>query len=59
MKNVICKIMNEMEEHLSIEQRKLLQKVLIKNLNGKHQEEHSTNGEYKKMFLDAKRIETI
>lgn len=57
MKNVICKIMNEMEEHLSIEQRKLLQKVLIKNLNGKHQEELSNNGEYKKMFLDAKRIE--
>ena len=57
MKNVISKILNEMEGYLSIEQRKKLQKVLVKHLNGRQQKQTWMNNDYKKMFLDAKRIE--
>lgn len=58
MEEKLVSILNEMAEYLSIAQMKKLQEVLLKNLvpnPAKHME--TTNDEYLKLFLDAKRIE--
>ena len=54
---LVC-ILNEMAEYLSIPQMKKLQEVLLKNLTetGAKKEETS-NMDYLKMFLDAKKVE--
>ena len=58
MEERLVSILNEMAEYLSIAQMKKLQEVLLKNLvpnPANHTE--TTNEEYLKLFLDAKRIE--
>lgn len=58
MEEKLVNILNEMAEYLSISQMKKLQEVLLKNM--KEQEEiisETTNYDYLKMFIAAKRIE--
>ncbi|MBR0341735.1 MAG: tyrosine-type recombinase/integrase [Oscillospiraceae bacterium] len=58
MEEKLVSILNEMSEYLNIAQMKKLQEVLLKNLASdsvRHTE--TTNEEYLKLFLDAKRIE--
>lgn len=58
MENIISEIINEMADSLSIEQQKKLQQVLVKKLAlNKPQPETVTNEQYRRMFLDAKKIE--
>lgn len=58
MEEKLVIILNEMSEHLSIAQMKVLQEVLIKNL-AENVETHSeiSNEQYLKLFLEAKTIE--
>lgn len=58
MEEKLVTILNEMSEHLSIAQMKVLQEVLIKNL-AENTETHSniSNEQYLKLFLEAKTIE--
>lgn len=58
MEEKLVIILNEMSEHLSIAQMKILQEVLIKNL-AENVETHSeiSNEQYLKLFLEAKTIE--
>lgn len=58
MEEKLVNILNEMAEYLSISQMKKLQEVLLKNM--KEQEEsisETTNYDYLKMFIAAKKIE--
>lgn len=58
MEEKLVNILNEMAEYLSISQMKKLQEVLLKNM--KEQEENiseTTNYDYLKMFIAAKKIE--
>lgn len=58
MEEKLVNILNEMADYLSIPQMKKLQEVLIKNFSEKEtQKEHISNDAYKKLFLDAKKIE--
>ena len=58
MEEKLVNILNEMAEYLSVSQMKKLQEVLLKNLSDTSaQKENIENGEYLKLFLDAKRIE--
>lgn len=58
MEEKLVSILNEMAEFLSIAQMKKLQEVLLKNLvPNPVQHTETTNEEYLKLFLDAKRIE--
>ena len=58
MEEKLVAILNEMAEHLSIAQMKKLQEVLIRNLSENEPERTDiTNGQYLKMFLDAKKVE--
>ncbi len=58
MEDKLVNILNEMAEYLSIAQMKKLQEVLLKNLvPDAIKQSETTNEEYLKLFLDAKRIE--
>ena len=58
MEEKLVKILNEMAEYLSVPQMKKLQEVLIENLSDTTApKENIENGDYLKLFLDAKRIE--
>lgn len=58
MEEKLVSILNEMAEYLSIAQMKKLQEVLLKNLTPVPvTEKETSNEEYLKLFLDAKRIE--
>lgn len=58
MESKIKEILNEMAEYLSAEQQKKLQQVLIVKLSENHQKAvPATNEDYKKLFLNAKKIE--
>ena len=58
MEEKLVNILNEMAEYLSIAQMKKLQEVLLKNLvPDSIKQSETTNEEYLKLFLDAKRIE--
>lgn len=58
MENIIYKILNEMADYLNIDQQKKLQQVLVKKLaDNKPTYETVSNGQYRQMFLDAKKIE--
>ena len=58
MEEKLVNILNEMAEYLSVPQMKKLQEVLLKNLSETAlQKADMENGEYLKLFLDAKRIE--
>ena len=58
MEEKLVAILNEMAEHLSIAQMKKLQEVLVRNLSENEPERMDiTNGQYLKMFLDAKKVE--
>ena len=58
METTIFEILDEMAEHLSIEQQKKLQQVLVKKLSGNTAvPEKITNTTYLQMFLDAKKVE--
>lgn len=58
MEEKLVAILNEMAEHLSIAQMKKLQEVLVRNLSENEPERIDiTNGQYLKMFLDAKKVE--
>ena len=58
MEEKLVAILNEMAEHLSIAQMKKLQEVLVRNLSENEPERTDiTNGQYLKMFLDAKKVE--
>lgn len=58
MEEKLVKILNEMAEVLSIAQMKKLQEVLLKNLSeAKAPAETTSNQEYLRLFLDAKKIE--
>ena len=58
MEEKLVIILNEMSDHLSIAQMKVLQEVLIKNL-AENTEKHTeiSNEQYLKLFLEAKIIE--
>lgn len=58
MENTITEIMNEMAEYLSAEQQKKLQQVLIAKLaENRTKTAPATNEDYKKLFLNSKKIE--
>lgn len=58
MEEKLVNILNEMADYLNISQMKKLQEVLIDNLcHEKAQREQTSNEEYLRLFLDAKRIE--
>ena len=58
MESKIKEILNEMAEYLSAEQQKKLQQVLIAKLSGNRQKAvPAANEDYKKLFLNAKKIE--
>lgn len=58
MESKIKEILNEMAEYLSAEQQKKLQQVLIVKLSENRQKTvPATNEDYKKLFLNAKKIE--
>ena len=58
MEEKLVAILNEMAEHLSIAQMKKLQEVLVRNLSENEPKRTDiTNGQYLKMFLDAKKVE--
>lgn len=58
MEEKLVNILNEMADYLSVAQMKKLQEVLLKQLaDNAPQKEDVSNGEYLKMFLNAKRIE--
>ncbi len=58
MEERLVSILNEMAEYLSVSQMKKLQEVLLKNLVPETAKEMETsNNEYLRLFLDAKRIE--
>ncbi len=58
MENTIYEILDEMAEYLSVDQQKKLQQVLLKKLaSNKPKQDTVTNDQYRKMFLDAKKIE--
>lgn len=58
MEEKLVAILNEMADYLSISQMKRLQEVLLKNLcQEAAQKEETSNTEYLRMFLDAKKIE--
>ena len=58
MENIIYEILNEMADYLNIDQQKKLQQVLVKKLaDNKPTYETVSNGQYRQMFLDAKKIE--
>ena len=58
MEEKLVNILNTMAEYLSIPQMKKLQEVLLEQLAEKEQhKEEISNGEYLKLFLDAKKIE--
>lgn len=58
MENIIFEILDEMAEHLNVEQQKKLQQVLTKKLSGNTcVPEKITNSTYLKMFMDAKKVE--
>lgn len=58
MQEKIVSVLNEMAEYLSISQMKKLQEVIIRNFaENEAEKKEIANGEFLKMFLDAKRIE--
>ncbi|MBQ6628861.1 MAG: tyrosine-type recombinase/integrase [Methanobrevibacter sp.] len=58
MKEKIAEVINEMAEYLSVAQAKKLQEVLVKVLTVERAvKKQVSNGEYKRLFLDAKKIE--
>lgn len=58
MSNELYNILNDMAEHLNVQQMKKLQEVLIKRLDEPNKEiEFATNETYMNMFLTAKQIE--
>ena len=58
MENTITEIMNEMADYLSAEQQKKLQQVLLSKLmENKAKTAPATNEDYKKLFLNSKKIE--
>lgn len=58
METTIFEILDEMAEHLNIEQQKKLQQVLVKKLSGNSSvPEKINNSTYLQMFLDAKKVE--
>lgn len=58
MEEKLVNILNAMAEYLSIPQMKKLQEVLLEQLTETEpQKEEISNGEYLKLFLDAKKIE--
>ncbi len=59
MEEKLVSILNEMAEYLNVAQMKKLQEVLLKNLvpNSMTEKAETSNAEYLKLFLDAKRIE--
>ena len=58
MEEKLVSILNEMSEYLNVSQMKKLQEVLFKNLSEESaKKEQTDNGEYLRLFLDAKRIE--
>ena len=58
MEDRLVSIINEMAEYLNVAQMKKLQEVLLKNLAPEPaKQEETSNAEYLKLFLDAKKIE--
>ena len=58
METTIFEILDEMAEHLNVEQQKKLQQVLVKKLSGNSSvPEKINNSTYLQMFLDAKKVE--
>lgn len=58
MQNFIYNVLNDMTEHLSINQMKYLQESLINRLEGNDEDkEANQNNEYIELFLSAKQIE--
>lgn len=58
METIVNNILDVMSNHLNVEQLRILQETLIKNLvNTRKDEKQIDNKEYLKMFIDAKRIE--
>lgn len=58
MEERLVSILNEMAEYLNVSQMKKLQEVLLKNLVPEPAKQaESSNEEYLRLFLDAKRIE--
>lgn len=57
MENKIRAILNDMENLLEPKEMSLLQKSLLKHLNGREIDESTSNCQYMEMFLAAKRIE--
>ena len=58
MEEKLVKILNEMAEYLNISQMKKLQEVLLKNLQEPEKiTSETTNYDYLKMFIAAKKIE--
>lgn len=57
MEDKVVVILNEMAEYLSISQMKKLQEVMLRVLAEKSERVEVTNGEYLKLFLEAKAIE--
>ena len=58
METIVNNILDVMSNYLNVEQLRILQETLIKNLvNIRKDEKQIDNKEYLKMFIDAKRIE--
>jgi integrase/recombinase XerD len=58
MEEKVVNILNEMAEYLNVSQMKKLQEVLLKNFSENEvQKEQTSNEEFLKLFLDAKKIE--
>ena len=58
MEERLVSIINEMSEYLNVAQMKKLQEVLLKNLApAPSKQKETSNAEYLKLFLDAKKIE--
>ena len=58
MENLLVNVLNEMADYLNVSQMKRLQETLIKHLcNGDAPKEETSNEEYLRLFLEAKRIE--
>lgn len=58
MENKLANILNEMAEYLNVSQMKRLQETLIKHLCDRDApKEQTSNEEYLRLFLEAKRIE--
>ena len=58
MEKKIVTILNEMAEYLNVSQMKKLQEVMLKTFaENKPEKSEISNGDYLKMFLDAKKIE--